>query len=132
MGVRGVPAVAQANQQQLLFVLPSADMTLTTDQAFTKLFTGTNWIPTSIIARWTSGAFGTACAGGVYTAAAKGGSAIVAAGQSYAALTGSGTIVSAAIALTGNYFTATPILSLTTGNTGALSAKWFIYGVVAD
>lgn len=132
MGVRGISGTPAANQSQMLFVLPSADMTLTSDQAFTKLFSGTNWIPTAIVARWTSGAFGVACLGGIYTGAGKTGSIIVAAAQSFATLTGAGTITTAVIALTANYFTATPTLSLSTGNTGGLVAKWFIYGSVVD
>jgi hypothetical protein len=84
------------------------------------------------LARWTSGAFGTLCLGGVYTGAGKTGSIIVAAAQAFSSLTGSGTVVPAAIALVNNYFTSTPILSLSTGNTGALSAKWFIYGCPVD
>lgn len=127
-------AVQPASTQQLLFVLRSADMTLTTDQAFTKVFSGTNYQITSVSALRKTGAFGVACAGGIYTSAAKGGSALVAAVQSWAGLTGAGKIVSAALAalIATDVQTATPILSLTTGNTGALTADIFIYGVILD
>ena len=89
---------------------------------------------TNVIAIRKSGAFGTACIGGIYSAATKGGDAIVAATQSWAALTGAGTAVAATIAnlLQTKVETATPNLSLTTGNTGALTADFFILGVCVD
>jgi hypothetical protein len=120
------------NTLQLLFYLPQADMTATTDQTTYQVFSGTLYIPKYIDVLRRSGAFGTACAGGIYTAASKGGSAIVAAGQSYAALTGANKTVPAAIAITDTVFSAIPILSLTTGNTGALRADVYIWGVCVD
>jgi len=117
-------AVAQA-----LFTLNGANMQLTTDQSMVKNFTGTYWLPVAITTIWASGAFNTGCAGGIYTAASKGGTAIVAAAQSYAALTGSGTTISLAIASAGPWGV-TPILSLTTGNSAALTANFVVWGVV--
>lgn len=122
------------NVQQALFVLRSANMILTTDQPFTKLFPGSKYIITGIFAKWISGAFGVACLGGIYDTAAKGGNALVPATQTWATLTGVGTAQTgtlAAIALT-VVSTATPILSLTTGNTGALVCDLFIFGVCVD
>lgn len=124
--------VPAPNGLQLLYVLRGANMTLATDQTFIKVGQFTNYVPTNVVAVWRLGAFGTACAGGIYTAAAKGGTAIVAAGQSYAALTAVGTAVNATIAATSNYFNVTPILSLTTGNTGALTADFYIFGMAVD
>jgi hypothetical protein len=116
-----------------LFVKYAADMTVTTDQSFVRVAGFTNWIPTYIVAIRASGAFGTACAGGIYTAAGGGGTAIVAAGQSWANLTGSGKIVIATLnAGTTDAFTATPILTLTTGNTGALTANLYVFGLILD
>lgn len=128
----------------LLFVLASADLGVTTDQTFTKLCVGTNYVISGVIFRRTSGAFNTACAGGIYTAAAKGGTALVAAAQSYANLTGANKLVKVdtvtnsanfAAANTTDAQTATPILSLTTANTGGtgtLVATVGIYGYVVD
>ena len=135
--MESVPVVPlpQASQQQLLWLARGVDMTLTTDQALTKLFAGTNWIPTKVVVARKTGAFGTACAGGLYTAATKGGNAFVAAAQSYANLTGAGKMVDAtlaAVAGTDVQTSGTAFLSLTTGNTGALTADVFVFGVVAD
>ena len=116
-----------------LFVLRSANMTLTTDQPFIACGVFTKWIPTSIVAILKTGAFGTACAGGIYNAASKGGTAIVAAGQSWANLTATNKIVVATLAAgTTDAFIILPILSLTTGNTGALTADLFVYGSILD
>ena len=129
-----VATVAPAQVEQRLFVLRSADMTLTSDQAFTKAFTGTNYIVTNIFGVLKSGAFGVACVGGIFTGAAKAGDAILAAAQSWASLSGAGTAAVAALAnlLVTKVESATPNLSLTTGNTGALTADIFIVGVVVD
>lgn len=127
--------VDASSMQQLLFVGRSLNMTLTTDQALSKMAAGTNYVVTKVVAVRKTGAFGTACAGGVYTATAKGGSALVAAGQSYANLTGAGKIVDATVAAvngTDAQSAATLYLSLTTGNTGALTADVFVYGTIID
>lgn len=124
---------APANEAQTLFVLRAADMTLTTDQAFTKQGTFTNYVVSNVIGIRKSGAFGVSCAGGIYSAATKGGDAILAAVQSWAGLTGALTCVQATLAnLIGKVETATPVLSLTTGNTGALTADVFVVGTVVD
>lgn len=126
-------AVPPANTQQTLFVLRAADMTLTTDQAFVKQGTFTNYVVTGVIGVRKSGALGVACAGGIYSAATKGGDAILAAVQSWATLTGAATATLGSVAnLISKVETATPILSLTTGNTGALTADLFVVGVVVD
>lgn len=110
--------------------LIGADMTLTTDQAFTFLVNVTEFVPTKIVGIRRSGAFGVTCAGGVYTAATKGGNAVVAAAQSWANLTGAGKIVDATIAaVVGTDVVANALyLSLTTGNTGALTADIYVFG----
>ncbi len=131
MAVRGV-SYSLNNTQQLLFVLRNANMAITTDQIFTKVFSGTLYDPVYIVVNCKSGAFNTACAGGVYTGANKTGSAIIAVGQSYATLTGVNTQVHPAVQATLVSFSVTPILSLTTGNTGALVADWFFYGDCVD
>jgi hypothetical protein len=119
-----------ANQQQVLFKLAGANLQLTTDQPFAVVYTGSAYLVTGVFARQRSGAASIACAGGIYDAAAKGGNAIVSAAQSWVTLA-SGVIVSATLAaLTSTMLlTATPILSLTTGSTGACSADLYILGV---
>lgn len=132
--LRSTSSTPQQYGQQTLFVLRAADMTLTTDQAFTKLFSGTKYVITNLTAVQKSGAFGVACLGGIYTGAAKTGDALCAAAQSWGALTGASTAAVATLAnlLQTKVETATPFLSLTTGNTGALSADVFISGVIVD
>lgn len=132
MAVRGVSSVPSNYVMQRLFWLPAANMQLTTDQVFTKLFVGTLWDPQTIVADWQSGAFNTACAGGIYTGASKTGTIISPAGQSYSALTGASTQQNCAIQAFTVTFSATPILSLTTGNGAALTANLYIYGFVFD
>lgn len=133
MRTRQREAVQNSQIEQLLFVGRSLDLQLTTDQALTKMFGGTNFIPTRIYAIRKTGGVTVACAGGVYTAAAKGGTAIVAAAQSYAAVTGAlGFIAATIAALTVAFSAATLYLSLTTGSTGACTADVFVYGVVVD
>jgi hypothetical protein len=129
MSVRAQGGLSPLNAQQLLFVLRGANMQSTSDQTFTKVYGGTNYFVTSIVARQRSGGASVACAGGVYDAATKGGNAIVVAAQSWVTLA-SGVIVSAALAaLTGTtLLTNTPILSLTTGSTAACTADLYIYG----
>jgi hypothetical protein len=117
---------------QLLFVLRGANMQVTTDQLFTKVFVGTQWDPQFIIANQVSGAFSSACAGGIYTAPSKGGTAITPAGQSYSTMTGSLTQVNCVVTTPTTTFTGVPILNLTTGNGAALFADFFIFGVCLD
>lgn len=119
---------------KLLFRLTGANMAVTTDQQFTKIGNFTNYAISEVVSMWKSGAFNTLCAGGIYTAASKGGTTLIASTQTYAALTGTGTAVKDTLAalLATTYQTATPYLSLTTANGAALTADVFIYGYVLD
>lgn len=119
---------------RLLFVLRGADFQLTTDQAFLKCGTFTTYMVDRVIGRRVSGGASVACAGGIYTAAAKGGSALVAAIQSWLGMSGAGKIQDASLAalVLTDAQTATPILSLTTGSTAAVTADVFIYGLILD
>jgi hypothetical protein len=118
-----------AKQELILFQLITANMNVTTDQSFTKLLGFTNYVITRIRAVNSSGSLTTA-AGGVYTAAAKGGNAIVAAAQAYSTLTGSTIGMDLTIAAVGNGLqTATPILSLTTGQGAAMTCDMYVIGV---
>lgn len=132
MSVRATAGIPPNNCVQLLFVIRGANMAITTDQQFTKVFAGTTWDPHYIVVNCVTGAFNTACAGGVYSGAGKTGSAIVAVGQSYSTLTGANTQVHPSVQATNVLFSVTPFLSLTTGNTGALTANYFIFGVCCD
>lgn len=126
-----VPAPAAA---QPIFILRGANFQSTADQAFTKMGGFTNYLITSVIARRVSGGATVACAGGIYTAASKAGNALVATAQSWIGLSGAGKTASAtiaAIALT-DVATATPILSLTTGSTAAVTADVYIFGAALD
>lgn len=121
----------------VLFVLRNADFGVTTDQLMTKLGLFTSYVVQGAVVIWKSGAFNTACAGGVYDAASKGGNALVVAAQSYAALTGAGTAITVALAnlKVNSIETATPFFSLTTANTGGtgtLRGDIFLLGLVTD
>lgn len=135
-GTRVAPIAALEQSGSLRYGLlaygAALDFTLDTDQALTMIGAPTLWIPTNIMARRVTGAFGVACAGGVYTAATKGGNAIVAAAQTYAGLSGAGKIQTctvAAIAATDVQTSTTLFLSLSTGNTGALTADVYVFGM---
>ena len=128
-----VSTSAAAPINPTLFVLRSADMTLTTDQTFSKVGTFTNYAITGIYATRKTGAFGVACVGGVYTGANKTASTVLAAVQVWSGLTGAGTMQFATLAnILQAALTATPILNLTTGNTGALTTDLFITGISLD
>lgn len=119
-------------RQGLIAYGTALDFAVDTDQALTMVGAPTLWIPTHISARRVSGAYNTACVGGFYTAATKGGNAIVAAAQSYAGLTGAGKIqvcTLAAVASTDVQTSTTLFLSLSTANGAALTADVYIFGL---
>ena len=133
MTLRAVGSVPTIYTFQRLFQLLSANMAITTDQQFTKLFSGTLWDPQFIVADYVSGAFSVACAGGIFSGANKTGSAIVSTGQSWSSLaSGPNTQVNATVQANITTFNVTPFFSLTTGNTGALVANLYIYGFCFD
>jgi hypothetical protein len=114
--------------------LIGANMNVTTDQPFVWLIpTPTLWVPRRIVARAASTSL-TLAAGGIYSAASKGGTAMVAAAQLYAALTGPTLFLDLTIAaavLSGQaVLTTTPILSLTTAQGGAATANFYLFGDV--
>lgn len=120
---------------QKLYILETANMAVDTDQPFTKVFSGTTYVITKIVGVRVSGAFNTACAGGIYNGTGKpAGGVLVAAAQSWANLTGAGKMVDCTLAaLNGTDFqAATPYLSLTTANGAALVAKIHIFGFCLD
>ncbi len=109
----------------------AADFQSTDDQAFTWLVpVPAKYVIRRVVANQVSGATSVACLGGVYTAASKGGSALIAAAQSWLGLSGSGKIVDAtlaAIATTNVVTSSTLYLSLSTGSTAACTADVYIY-----
>lgn len=119
---------------KLLFILKGADFQLTTDQPFTKMFNGTNYVITHVQAIRKTGGATVACAGGIYTGAGKTGNALVAAAQSWIGLSGAAKSVAAAVAAvaTTDVQTATPILALSTGSTAAVTGDVHIYGFPLD
>jgi hypothetical protein len=71
----------------------------------------------------------TLAVGGIYTAASKGGNALVAAGQVYSALTGSTIGLDLTLAAVGaGLQSAIPILSLTTAQGATATADLYIFG----
>jgi len=127
VSVKGIQSIP-ANQVQLLYVGRALNFQLTSDQSLTKVFGGTNYMVTNVVARQRSGAASVACAGGVYDAAAKGGNAWVAAAQSWVTLA-SGVIVQAAVAVTTVLGSTALILSLTTGSTAAITGDVEVFGI---
>ena len=91
-----------------LFVLLSANMNVTTDQAMRKIGLFTNYIIDQILVESASISLTTA-AGGIYTAASKGGVAVVGAAQTYAALTSSAKTLALTLANTDKRTTRRPI-----------------------
>lgn len=128
-GAGPVAGLTSGGVQQLLFRKTAADMQSTADQVFTKVFSGTNYFVTAIVARQRTGGASVACAGGIYTGAAKTGDQIVAVAQSWVTLAAAVIVQATLAALVGtNLESATPFLSLTTGSTAACTADVYIYG----
>jgi hypothetical protein len=126
-------AVPAPQVEQLLFVGRGLNMAITTDQALTKVFQGTNYIPTRVFGVRKTGGVTVACAGGIYTAASKAGTAMVAAAQVWTAVTGTLGFIAATIAALAVGLSANPLyFALTTGSTGACTADIFVFGVVID
>lgn len=115
---------------RILFRFTGANMNSTADQAMTKIGTFSGYIIERIVATNASISLTTA-AGGIYTAAAKGGTAIVAAGQAYSGLTTSAQTLALTLANTDRR-TETPILSLTTAQGAAATADFYVIGTAVS
>jgi hypothetical protein len=133
VSVKGIAGLPASLLGQLIAVGRGLNFQLTTDQPLARVFNGVSWAPSLVIARQRSGAASVACAGGLYDTAAKGGNAIVAVAQSWVTLA-AGVIVSVPVAnlLQTALLSNTPILSLTTGSTAAVTADVFVYGFSLD
>lgn len=129
-----VVPLQQIGQDQILFKLVAANFNVTTDQPFVPIGGPpiNNYFITSIRAIINSGSTTTnltTAAGGIYTAASKGGSAIVAAGQAYTTLASLATGLDLTIAAAGRQLlSTTPILSLTTAQGAASTVDLYIMG----
>jgi len=114
----------------LLGSLKGANFNVTTDQPISML--AGKYVIRRIVVTNASISLTTA-AGGFYTAAAKGGTAIVAAAQIYTALTTAGKYLDLtleAVVATDNFTTNPVYLSLTTGQGAAATADVYVYGDV--
>lgn len=121
--------LAQTGQNRVLFSLPSANMNSTADQALAKAFPFTAFTITQIIVTNASASLTTAV-GGIYTAAAKGGTAVVSAAQAYAALNTTTKVLNPTIQSGGGDLlsVAALYLSLTTAQGSAATADVYVVG----
>jgi hypothetical protein len=119
-----------AGATRVLCSIRAANFNSTADQVCTIPAGVTAWVPTSIIVTNCSASL-TLAAGGVYPAASKGGTALVAAAQIYTALTGAtvvfGLTLAANIATT-RYTVNTAYLSLTTGQGTTATCDFYLIG----
>lgn len=111
----------------------AADFNSTSDQIITIFSNPSKYIVRRIVVTNASTSLTTA-AGGVYTAASKGGTAIVAASQVYTSLTASTLFLDLTLSATGNASTTVKssipnlYLSLTTAQGAAATADVYVYG----
>lgn len=126
--------------EQMLFRLRNADMNSTGDQAFARTFAGVRYKITRIVAVLRNSVSSAAAVGGIYTAAAKGGTALVANTQTYGPLTGqwtsrtltTTTAANDQVLADGTFSGSNLYLSLSTPDGTGGIADFYIYGVVCD
>jgi len=125
------PNPTAPNQQRVLCSIRGANFNSTGDQPCALPASVTAWAPTAIWVTNCTGTF-TLAAGGVYPAASKGGTALVAATQVYTAVTGSTVIAPltlAATIATTRMTVGTLYLSLTTAAGSAASCDLYVTGL---
>lgn len=116
-------AVQQPQGDVVLGKLSGANLNITTDQAI-ALLVGNKKITRIMVAG--ASITPTLAAGGFYSAASKGGSVVVAAGQVYTAATA---IVTLDVTLASTYFVGSTLyFALTTANGTACTADIYVYG----
>jgi hypothetical protein len=130
------PDLNPANSVRKLFELRAADMQSITDQIFTKITNigdFTKYIVTDIKATNASARPSTLTAGGIYTAAAKGGAALVGSAQLWTGI-GVGKVIVPSLAsiLNTDVQTAIPIFSLSVASATPATVDIFVYGVIID
>ena len=131
--VASLTALERFNQR--LFVGRGLNLQSTADQALTKVFVGTAYSITAAIAVAKTGGATVVCVGGIYTAASKGGNALIGAAQSWIGLSAANKRVSATLAGivdTDIQTAATLYFSLTTGSTAAATCDLFVLGLILD
>lgn len=115
---------------RVLCSIRAANMNTTADQACTIPAGITAWAPTSVIMTNCSGTL-TLAVGGVYPAASKGGTPMVAATQAYSALTTAALVLLSTLAAgiaTNRYAVNTVYLSLTTAAGSAAACDMYVTG----
>jgi hypothetical protein len=121
----------------LLGKLIGANMNSTADQQITMLDNPSKFILRRIVVTNASISLTTA-AGGVYTAASKGGTAVVAAAQAYSSLTTSALFLDLTLSTTSSASTTVKssipnlYLSLTTAQGAAATADVYVYGDILE
>jgi hypothetical protein len=114
--------------QRILGTLRGANFNSTADQAI-PIIGASKYAISQIIVTNCSVSM-TLATGGFYTAASKGGSAVVGAAQVYTALTGATSLLSATLAITTTAWTATPLyFSLTTAQGAAATCDIYVVGI---
>jgi hypothetical protein len=123
----GFDQVVYPSLSGMIGYLLGANFNVTTDQTIPMLVGASQRYRITKITVTNASVSLTTAAGGVYPAASKGGTAIVASGQVYTALTTAAAAVdlTLASALRG---TAAPILSLTTAQGAAATADVYVFG----
>lgn len=124
------PAGIPPNLSQVLGSLRSANMNSTADQAIPIRAAITKFTVSTILVTNCTGTL-TIAAGGIYPAASKGGTPLVAAAQAYSALTTSAIILPTTLAgtvATTAYTVSSLFLSLTTGAGSAAVCDFFVIG----
>jgi hypothetical protein len=115
---------------RVLWSLIGANMNSTADQAFTKIGTFNEWLApngaVNIVGRNSSSA---SAVGGIYSAASKGGFAVLAASTAYSPVTGVGVWTTASLAAGRQVGVSSLFLSLTTPHGSAATADFHIFGI---
>lgn len=125
----GISAPPIMSSQRVIGQLRGANFNSTADQAIA--INAATYSITSVIVTNCSASL-TLAAGGIYPAASKAGTPIVAAAQLYSALTGTSVLLNPTVAATPlvTRYTANPLyLSLTTAQGGAATCDLYIVGV---
>jgi hypothetical protein len=129
------PGVRAGAANQRLFVGRGLNLQSTTDQPLNKVFDGTRFIVSQILACGRGGGASVACLGGIYTGPGKTGSVLVASGQSWLGVSAAGKLVQptpAALLSPDEQSAGLLYFSLTTGSIAAATADLFVFGVITD
>ena len=128
--IKTTGGVLATGTEVLLGSKVGANMNVTTDQLIPITRIGTKkYLITRIVVTNASISLTTA-AGGVYQAASKAGTAIVAAAQAYSALSATTTALNLTLAINRTYTLDNLYFSLTTAQGAAATADIYVYGVI--